>query len=413
MDAALFEKISKRIDGYEDEMIEMQKRLISLPAISPQSGGKGEYQKAKYLEPLLHKVFDKVIECHAPHKEAEGGIRPNYACILNGKSSDKTIWIMAHMDVVPEGERKLWDTDPFTAVVKDGKIYGRGSEDNHQAIVSGYFTAKFFRDEKIIPPYNFGFLLVSDEEISSEYGAKYVLANYKKLFGKNDAVIIPDSGNSKGDEILVAEKSKIWFKVTTKGKQSHAAYPKYGLNAHRVAAHIITKMDDLKKIFDEVNPLYAPHDTCSIEPTMKLKNVQTVNTLPGEDIVFYDCRLLPSVDINHFRKEFEKLANTVAEKNGATVSVEMTDLIQSATPTSPDHPIARVVSQAAKRVYGVDAHPAGGSGYTVGQFFRAEGFPCVVYSKLDDVCHSPNEYCNIDNMVGDAKIWCVTMLDYK
>lgn len=410
MDAALFEKISKRIDGYEDEMVEMQKRLVSLPAISPQSGGKGEYQKAKYLEPLLHKVFDKVIECHAPHKEAEGGIRPNYACILNGKSSDKTIWIMAHMDVVPEGERKLWDTDPFTAVVKDGKIYGRGSEDNNQAIVSGYFTAKFFRDEKIIPPYNFGFLLVSDEEISSEYGAKYVLANYKKLFGKQDAFIIPDGGNSKGDKIVVTEKSKVWFKVTTFGKQSHAAYPKNGLNAHRVAAHVIVKMDDLLKIFVDKNKLYGQHDMITIEPTLKMQNVQSINIVPGEDVVFYDCRILPSINIDHFIDEFKKLATAVAKEHGATVEIEIADLIQSAPPTSPNHPIVRAVAEAAKCVYGVVAKPAGTGGITVGQFFRAEGFPCVVYSKLDEACHSPNEYCVIDNMVNDTKVWCAAQM---
>lgn len=413
MDTATFEQLSKRIDGYKDEMIEMQKKLISLPAVSPASGGKGEYQKGKYLEPFVRKVFDKVIECHAPYKDAEGGVRPNYACILNGKSKDKTVWIMAHMDVVPEGEGKLWNTPPFEAVVKDGKIYGRGSEDNNQAIVSGFFAAKAFKDEGVVPPCNIGLLLVSDEEIGSTYGARHVLEKHRDIFGKKDAIIIPDGGNAAGDDICISEKSRAWLKITTHGKQAHGAYPKNGLNAHRVAAHIIVKMDELAKIFTGKNSLFAPHDMCTFEPTLKTQNVQNINTIPGEDVIYYDCRIIPEVELGRFIAEFKKLAEETAEKFGARAEVTEEAVTQAAKPTSIDEDIVQSVVRASKRVYGVNGHPTGAGGNTVAQFFRKEGLPCVVYSRLDETLHGPNEYCIIDNMVGDAKVWCSAISDIK
>jgi len=57
---------------------------------------------------------------------------------------------MAHIDVVPEGDLYLWDTNPWEAVVKDGKIYGRGTEDNQQGLVSSVFTLRAFIEGNII-----------------------------------------------------------------------------------------------------------------------------------------------------------------------------------------------------------------------------------------------------------------------
>lgn len=413
MDAAIFKMIAKRIESYENEMIEMQKKLISIPAISPVSGGKGEYQKGRYLESLLPKVFDTVTPCHAPHAEAEGGIRPNYAAVLKGKSNEKTIWVMAHMDVVPEGEMKLWNTNPFEAVVKDGKIYGRGSEDNHQAIISGFFAAKAFKDEGVTPPCNVGFLLVSDEENGSVYGAQHILKNHKNLFGKNDVVIVPDTGNATGTEVEVAEKTTLWLKITVHGKQSHGAHPKNGINAHRVAAHIIVKTEELYQTFGTRDHLFAPEESSTIEPTKKLQNVSNVNTIPGEDIVYFDCRLLPSVNTDKFLSAFKATASDVAKNLGATVDVEVEYHNQAAPPTSMDEPIVVSIVKAAKEIYSVEGRPSGTGGNTVAQNFRKEGLPCAVYTRLDEKLHQPNEYCLMTNMVGDAKIWAYAFLDAK
>ena len=87
---------------------------------------------------------------------------------------------MAHSDVVPPGDLSLWKTDPFNAVVKGDKIYGRGSEDNHQGIISAVLAVKAMMDSGIRPRYNYSLLINADEELGSEYGILPLLKNHKE-----------------------------------------------------------------------------------------------------------------------------------------------------------------------------------------------------------------------------------------
>ncbi|MFQ5721454.1 MAG: M20/M25/M40 family metallo-hydrolase, partial [Candidatus Aminicenantales bacterium] len=126
-----FKKITNRIDSYRDEMIDMQISLCSLPAISPQNGGQGEAKKAEFLLDFLKTIGLVNIEViKAPDLEAPTGYRPNILAFYQGQSSSKTIWVMTHMDVVPPGELAQWRGDPFRAWIEEGRIYGRGAEDN-------------------------------------------------------------------------------------------------------------------------------------------------------------------------------------------------------------------------------------------------------------------------------------------
>lgn len=412
MDAQLFTKVSKRIERYKNEMVAMQKHLVPIKAISPASGGKGEWAKAKFLEPIIHSIYDEVKEFHTPYKGADGGVRPNYMAVLKGTDSTRTMWIMAHIDIVHEGDIKLWNTDPFTAVVKNGNIYGRGTEDNHQAIVSGIFVAKAFKEESITPPINIGLLLVSDEENGSDNGVKYMIQHNKNLMGKNDLIIVPDAGDPKGETIEVAEKSTLWIKVTTKGKQSHGSKPDVGINAHRVAANFIIKADEFYQKYNKRDKLFDPPYS-TFEPTKKESNVPNVNTIPGEDIMYFDCRLLPDLEPEVIIGEFKALAIEIGKKFGAQILIDVFHMQKAAPPTSPDCDFSKAAARAMKEVNKVDARPIGIGGNTVAQQFRELGLPVVVCSKVDGLCHQPNEYCTISNMVADTKVWAHIALQYN
>jgi len=139
--------------------------------------------------------------------------------------------------------RELWYTDPFEPVVRDGKIYGRGAEDNGQAVVATLFTLKALLSSTIKPPINVGVAYVSDEESGSKYGIIPLLEKVN-VFRANDIAIVPDSGTPDGTEIEVAEKSILWLKITTKGRQGHGSTPEKALNAHRVGLRLVLELDD-------------------------------------------------------------------------------------------------------------------------------------------------------------------------
>lgn len=402
MDKQALEKVFKRIEGFKDDMVQLQKDIVPIKAMSPTVGGTGELKKAKFLEGVLKDFCDEIKYYNCPYPGADGDVRPNLVGIIKGKSSEKKFWLMAHMDVVPEGELKLWKTDPWTATVKDGKIYGRGVEDNNQAIVTSIFAMKALKAEGIKPNYDVGLLFVSDEETGNAYGIDWLLANHD-IVGKNDLIITPDAGDTKGEQIEVAEKARMWIKVTTNGVQSHAARPDLGRNAHRANAYLICKVDQIAKEYPEKNDMYD-HIMTSFEPTKKENNVPNVNTIPGQDIIYFDCRILPEHDKDKFFEKFQKACKEVEKE--CEVKIDLEQMINvPASYTDPKSPVVQAVMLATKEIHGVNPKPVGIGGGTVASEFRAKGIPAIDYTKLDDTLHQPNEYCVIDNMVWDAKVW--------
>ena len=126
-DENIIKKIEERIDSYENEMIALQIALTSIPALAPENGGDGEYEKAGYLEEYLKQAgFDNIRRFDAPDDRVSSRCRPNIVVNIPGSNPERTVWILTHTDVVPPGELKLWSNDPYKAYVKDGRIYGRG-----------------------------------------------------------------------------------------------------------------------------------------------------------------------------------------------------------------------------------------------------------------------------------------------
>jgi succinyl-diaminopimelate desuccinylase len=404
-----FERISKRIDTYRNAMIDLQIALASIPSISPASGGMGEARKAEALLPFLRENGLVGIEVlKAPDLDAPDGYRPNIIAYYRGRSSARTIWIMTHTDVVPPGETALWDGNPFRPWVKGGKIFGRGVEDNQQDLVASLFAIKAFHDEGLVPSTDVGLALVADEETGSDKGIGYVLKN-SKAFRPQDIIVVPDAGNEDGTMIEIAEKSLLWLKFTILGKQTHGSTPERGINAHRAAAFLITELNRLYEVFPENNPVFDP-PISTFEPTKKEANVPNINTIPGEDVFYMDSRILPSVPADDVLARIGEMSAGIEARFGVKVAVENKQRADAAPPTRPDAPVVVALQKAIGEVLQRVGKPMGIGGGTVAALFRRAGFPAACWSTLDETAHQPNEYCIINNMIGDAKVFAHLML---
>lgn len=400
----IFDRAASRIDASEEEMIELQKGLCALPAVGPESGGTGEAAKASWLMDRLREWdFPEPEMFPAPCDDVEGGQRPNFIVRLKGDSDDYTTWILTHMDVVPPGEESMWSGDPWTVRIEDGRLYGRGTEDNHQGIASAVFALKALLDEGITPPHDVALAFLSDEETGGDNGAGFLMENHRGLFGPGDRLLIPDAGNEDGTMIEVAEKSIAWFQFTVRGKQTHGSTPDHGINAHKAGAHLIVLLEQLYEDFPARDNLFDP-PVSTFEPTMKKANVENINTIPGEDVFAFDCRVLAGYDLEDVRSKIEEYAREVERVFGVTVTIETPTWQPAAPPTEPDAPIVAALQDGIREVYGVEAKPMGIGGGTLAAFFREAGLPAAVWSRIDDLAHQPDEYCVIANMVGDAKV---------
>ena len=383
------------------DIVELETLLTSIPAIAPEGGGDGETKKCDALERWLkEKGFSDVQRFEAPDSRVSSGSRPSLVVTIPGKDDSQRVWVMAHIDVVPVGDPSLWKTDPWKVVEKDGKLIGRGVEDNQQGLCSAAFAGLYLIKNGIVPSNTVKLLFVADEENGSEYGVKWLLEN-TQLFRKNDLVLIPDGGDSEGRTIEIAEKNLLWLRVHVIGKQTHGSRPDSGANACLAACALSVQFNELEKIFNKRDPLFEP-DYSTFQPTKREKNVDSINIIPGEDWFCMDCRILPCYSLAEVLSKVDEACREVEAKYN--VKIEYTTPQKSESPATPvDAPVAQKLAAAIKKVHNIDAKFIGIGGGTVGAELRRCGIDAVVWSTLDDQAHQPNEYCLISNLIKDAQ----------
>jgi len=392
------------LEAQERDIIQLESLLTAYPALAPESEGIGEIEKASALEAWLKaQGISNIEHFDAPDPRVPSKLRPNLVATIPGRRVEGPLWIMSHLDVVPEGELSSWESDPWKVVVKDGKLYGRGVEDNQQGIVSSVFAALAFVKQGIIPERTIKLLFIADEEVGSKFGIQYLLENHS-LFGKDDIIVVPDGGSADGTEIEVAEKNICWLKIRTKGKQTHAAMPDKGANALLAACDLALRVHRLEKsTFTARDPLFFA-DRTTINPTKKEANVPNINTIPGEDVFYFDMRILPVYPVSRMLEEVMKQAHAIEAEYNVKIELEVIQSNESkATPA--DAPVVGMLAEAVKQVYGVEARPIGIGGGTVGAYLRNAGLDCVVWSKMNETAHQPNENADIANIIGDAKVF--------
>jgi len=398
-----FKRVSVEIDALKDVVIEWQRRLVSIKALGPENGGEGELYKAQYIKKVLGELgFVDLQEINAPDSRVPGGYRPNILAKKYGENRKKTLWILAHMDVVPAGDLSLWQSDPFELKVNGDKLIGRGTEDNHQGLVCALAMVRALQQANVEPKRNIGLAIVADEESGSKFGLDYVLKNSKD-FNQDDLIIVPDAGDPEGKTIEISEKSIMWVKFHIKGKQCHASTPQFGHNAHKAAAHLVVELESLHDLYPKQDSMYdTPWST--FEPTKKQANVPNINTIPGEDIFFIDCRILPEYPIQDVEQALEAVCRRVEKEFKVEIEISYPQKEQAAPPTSRQSPVVYALSTAIQAVKKTTPQIIGIGGGTVAAFFRRAGFSAAVWGTIADVCHQPNEYSLISNTLIDAKI---------
>ena len=490
------EKLRHVIEGKRQAIIDLQRELTAVPALGPQNGGEGESKKAQVLSGWLDRLgLGPVANYPAADPRVPSGERPNLLARLPGTSADGTFWIMSHLDIVPPGEAHLWKTDPYTLVVRDDRLIGRGVEDNQQGLVASVVAAAAVKELGLVPARTVGLLFVADEETGSDLGIQHLVAT-TDLFGPRDRALVPDAGAPDGSCIEVAEKSLYWLRFRIRGKQCHASTPEKGINAFAAGSNLVVRLAALAERFPARDPLFAPpistftptkkeanvpnintipgedvfYLDCRVlpredldevlgairgkqchastpekginafaagsslvvrlsalserfpardplfappvstfTPTKKDANVPNINTIPGEDVFYLDCRVLPRESLHDVMTAIRGICDTVQADFGVTVDIEEVQKASS-PPTSADAPLVSSLKSAIRVVYGVQGVPIGIGGGTVGAFLRKKGIPTVVWSRLEEMAHQPNEYCLLGNLMGDALVMALLML---
>ena len=262
---------------------------------------------------------------------------------------------------------------------------------------------------------NYGLLFVSDEETGSKYGLEYLLRRPSRRSFRAADDLFPHARTSACPRVRWSrwpKRASSGSRSPCNGRQCHASTPEQGVNSLAAAALFILKIPKLHDRFATRNPLFHPANS-TFEPTKKEANVDNINTIPGRDVFYVDCRVLPEYSLDDVLAAIRDLGREVEAACGVTIDYEIVQKEQAAPATAENAPIVRRVMDGIRAVYGGNPRPMGIGGGTVAAYLRRRGYPAVVWATLEHNAHQPNERSSIGKTIGDAKVMTRVLFDER
>ncbi len=171
----------KKIDEYRDEMLETLRELVAIPSVAGEPAPHAPFgiNVKKAFEFMLEKGKEagfeiENIDDYGGHMEFGGYLYDEEGYLVG--TSDETMGILCHLDVVPEG--KDWDYDPFGGQIEEDKMFGRGTIDDKGPTIAAFYAMKALKDAGVIPEKKVRLILGLDEETGWK-GMDYYLKRVK------------------------------------------------------------------------------------------------------------------------------------------------------------------------------------------------------------------------------------------
>ncbi len=384
------EHIVSYIQDNEEEIVSLSTELIGADTSNPPGN---EYLAVN----IIKKYFNTHGITYDTFEKSTG--RTNIIGYI-GKG-EPTLLVACHMDVVPPGSG--WNTDPFSSVVKNGRIFGRGANDNKGQMASMLVLAKFLKDNE--SKLNGRLLLIgaADEEKGSHLGLEYLL---KECGITADYAIIPDVGNNM-KIIDVGEKGALFINITAYGKQAHGSTPEKGINA---IWNMIELLNQLKNIKYKcmTHELFSP-------PTLNLGTISggaAHNIVPARCEAKLDIRYLPGETEKEILNDIYETIASIKKHNPTAEFDVAVDTHLPPTQIPEDNPLISLISRHSESILGTKPIPTGFSGVTVSKQLIENGIMAVGFGPGDaDQAHIANESIEIQELIDFAKIMGLIIFD--
>jgi succinyl-diaminopimelate desuccinylase len=403
--ADLIAQMRQEFETYLDKITDFSLKVLSIEATNARMGGPGEAARAMFIQKFLQGEGLDVQRVDVQDPKNLARASPNLITLLHGRDSSKTLWYVVHMDTIPVGPRELWRSDPFTPLLKEGKIIARGAMDNGQSMIASIFALIKLKELSQDLPINVGVVLISDEQFGNRLGIEYLLSR-GDFFSKRDLIIVPDYGNAEGTEIEIAEKNLLWLRILVKGKEVHASLPGAGLNAHSVGARLTVALEEgLHKRFPKENQIFSPESSSTFEPTKLEPNLVGVNTIPRTHAFYLDCRILPEYSPDEVLAAIDSTIREFEVQFNVRISTQVLLRDDAGSPTKEDSQVAQLLTNGIRIVRKKESRFVGIGGHTAANAFRKFGFPAVAWSTIVQLSGEANEYCLVENLLSDATVF--------
>ena len=336
----------------------------------------------------LHDIDSQIIHGHATSKANLLATIP----AENGQTQGGII-LSGHTDVVPVAGQ-LWDTDPFVATEKDGRIYGRGACDMKGFIAVVLALVPEFKKLKLLKPIHFSFSY--DEEIGC-IGVDFLLAHLKKVGIKPEGCIVGEPSNMRP---IIGEKSRQVYHCQIQGLSAHSSLVNRGCNAIEYASRLICYIKKRADHLKEKGPFDPDFDLPFTTITTTIVSGGTAsNVIPGNCELIFEVRYLPNFPVEKLRSQIENYIHDKLLPEMKKVFPEAAIYLDQTSDASgfnaeDDAAITKIV----RKFTGVDTRLKV-SYTTEAGIFEDAHIPAIVCGPGNiEQAHRPNEFVSIEQL---------------
>ena len=290
-----------------DYLVKTLQQLVQINSVNPDltEGAPGEVEIGSYIASCLSELkLKSKIETLAEN-------RVNVTCLIKGSGSGPSLMINVHMDTV--GVTGM--SEPFSAKIEAGKLFGRGSYDTKAGIAATLTMVKAIVENKLRLEGDLLLAFVADEEYGS-IGTERLLESYT-----TDSAIVLEPTNL---DICLTHKGYGLFEFVTFGKEAHGGKPQQGIDANRNMGRIMAKLDTISEQLEQVteHPLLG-------KPSMHIPTIKGGSepfTYAAECRLQLERRTLPGETLEIILAEYQSIIDGLAgqdEKFQALVKVIM------------------------------------------------------------------------------------------
>lgn len=233
---------------------------------------------------------------------------------------EPVIMLHAHIDTVPiaDTEAGKWSVDPYKAIIKDGKLYGKGSIDDKAPLASMMAVMVHAANQADQLKGTLILVAAAEEEVGGQLGTKWLTEN--NHLPQCDFIVV---GEQTGNKVATSHKGVMRATVHTQGRSVHATNPDRGINAITAMAKAVLALEQYHKaLATRVHPIVGV-PTCNVGV---IQGGSTANAVPDSCIVKLDRRMIPKEDPDDVQAE---LTQVIAALDVAPAEISIGDFLFS------------------------------------------------------------------------------------
>ncbi|MBK9745191.1 MAG: M20 family metallopeptidase [Chloroflexi bacterium] len=322
-------------------LIELLQSLVRIPSPNPPGDTRAI---ADFIAQTMAAVGCQVVSV-APDSKPEA-----VSVIATLGSGDPVIMVHAHIDTVPiaADEAGQWSVDPYAAVIKDGRVYGKGSVDDKAPLAAMMQTIlnaaarDSLRGTLVL-------VAAAEEEVGGRLGTRWLADNGH--LPMCDFIVV---GEQTHNRVATAHKGVMRATVRTTGKSVHATNPDRGVNAITAMARAVLALEAYHhQLAERVHPLVGV-PTCNIGV---IHGGSTANAVPDSCAVYLDRRMIPGEDPAAVQHEMQAV---IAAVDVAPAQISIGDWLTSNWfDSTVDSPLAQTFLAVVGEILGIDPQPIG------------------------------------------------------